>query len=73
MPTPTAWKTYVGKVVRRYKGRGVDYQIWNEANVKGFWSGTTAQMADADQDGRARSFGATTRLRRSWRRRWPPG
>ena len=33
-------------MVRRYKGRGVDYQIWNEANVKGFWSGTTAQMTE---------------------------
>ena len=45
-PSLTAWKTYVAKVVRRYKGRGVDYQIWNEANVKGFWSGSTAQMTE---------------------------
>ena len=45
-PSLTAWKTYVAKVVRRYKGRGVDYQIWNEANVKGFWSGSTVQMTE---------------------------
>jgi Glycosyl hydrolase catalytic core len=45
-PSLTAWKAYVTKVVRRYKGRGVDYQIWNEANVKGFWSGSTAQMTE---------------------------
>jgi hypothetical protein len=45
-PSLTAWRTYVTKVVRRYKGRGVDYQVWNEANVKGFWSGSTAQMTE---------------------------
>ena len=33
MPTQTAWTNYVFKVVNRYKGRGVDYQVWNEANV----------------------------------------
>ena len=42
----TSWKTYVAKVVRRYKGRGVDYQIWNEANVVGFWAGSPAKMAE---------------------------
>jgi len=45
MPTLTSWRTYVGNVVRRYKGRSVDYQVWNEANVSGFWSGTAKQMA----------------------------
>jgi hypothetical protein len=45
MPTQTAWTNYVFKVVNRYKGRGVDYQVWNEANVAGYWNGTAAQMA----------------------------
>lgn len=45
MPTLKSWRNYVGKVVRRYKGRGVDYQVWNEANVSGFWSGTKPQLA----------------------------
>jgi polysaccharide biosynthesis protein PslG len=45
MPTQTSWKTYVAKVVRRYHGRGIDYQVWNEANVQGYWRGTKAQMA----------------------------
>lgn len=45
MPSTTAWRNYVATVVHRYRGRGVDYQIWNEANVPGFWSGTPAQMA----------------------------
>ena len=45
MPRLTAWRNYVGKVVRRYEGRGVDYQVWNEANVSSFWTGSTRQMA----------------------------
>ncbi len=45
MPTQASWTNYVYKVVTRYKGRGVDYQVWNEANVSGYWSGTAAQMA----------------------------
>jgi hypothetical protein len=45
MPTLGSWKNYVAKVVRRYKGKGVDYQVWNEANVAGFWNGTAKQMA----------------------------
>lgn len=45
MPTYAAWTRYVAKVVARYRGRGVDYQVWNEANVRGYWNGTPAQMA----------------------------
>lgn len=45
MPNLTAWRNYVGQVVRRYKGRSVDYQVWNEANVRNYWSGTIRQMA----------------------------
>jgi hypothetical protein len=49
MPRKAAWKKYVTTVVRRYKGRGVDYQVWNEANVVGYWRGTPAQMAKLTQ------------------------
>ena len=49
MPTQTAWRNYVYKVVTRYKGRGVDYQVWNEANVPGYWNGSPAQMAKLTQ------------------------
>lgn len=48
MPTLTAWKTYVTKVVRRY-GTRADYQVWNETNVAGFFAGTPAQMAQLTQ------------------------
>ena len=45
-PKLTPWKRYVRKVALRYKGRGVDYQVWNEGNVPGFWSGTPANLAE---------------------------
>lgn len=38
------WRNYVRTVVRRYKGRIEAYEIWNEPNLAGFWSGTTDQM-----------------------------
>jgi hypothetical protein len=34
----------VKTVVSRYKGRIQAYEIWNEPNLKDFWSGTTDQM-----------------------------
>jgi hypothetical protein len=45
MPTKRSWINYVYRVVNRYKGRHVDYQVWNEANVRSYWRGTTRQMA----------------------------
>lgn len=44
MPNLKAYRTYVRTVTRRY-GAKMDYQVWNEANVPGFWSGSPAQMA----------------------------
>jgi hypothetical protein len=38
------WRTFVRTVVTRYKGRIQAYEIWNEPNLKDFWSGTTDQM-----------------------------
>jgi hypothetical protein len=39
-----AWRTYVRTVVSRYKRRIQAYEIWNEPNLKDFWTGTTDQM-----------------------------
>lgn len=39
-----AWRTFVTTVVSRYKGRIQAYEIWNEPNLKDFWTGTTDQM-----------------------------
>jgi hypothetical protein len=45
-----AWTRYVTTVVNRYKSwngrRGIAaYQVWNEANVRNFWTGSPMQMA----------------------------
>jgi hypothetical protein len=52
MPSdPTAWTNYVRAVVQRYGAktssprRIAAYQVWNEANVTGYWTGTPQQMA----------------------------
>lgn len=34
------WRNYVRAVARRYRGRIRAYEIWNEPNEKGFFSGT---------------------------------
>ena len=44
MPDLGAWRRYVAAVVGRYGDR-IDYQVWNEANIVGYWSGTPGQMA----------------------------
>ena len=38
------WRTYVRTVVQRYKGRIQAYEIWNEPNLKLFWTGNVDQM-----------------------------
>lgn len=43
------WVRYVGAVATRYRGRIDSYQVWNEAALPGFWSGTPAQLADLTQ------------------------
>lgn len=38
------WQNYVTTVVSHCKGRVQAYEIWNEPNNKGFWTGNTLQM-----------------------------
>jgi hypothetical protein len=38
------WRTFVKTVALRYKGRIHAYEVWNEPNLKQFWTGTTDQM-----------------------------
>ncbi len=49
VPSKDAWKTWVTAVAKRYKGQGLAYQIWNEANLSTMWSGTPQQLADLTQ------------------------
>jgi hypothetical protein len=79
MPTLSSWRNYVATVVRRYKGRGVDYQVWNEANVTGYWRGSAAQMAKLTQltkkvvdrnDSRAKVVSPALATRLTGQRKW---
>jgi hypothetical protein len=38
------WRIYVSTVARRYKGRIRNYEIWNEPNLKEYWTGTTKEL-----------------------------
>ena len=40
------WRDYVRTVAQRYKGRVRHYEIWNEPNLKQFYTGSTAAMVD---------------------------
>ncbi|MFM8895651.1 MAG: cellulase family glycosylhydrolase, partial [Actinomycetales bacterium] len=49
VPSMSDWKAWVTAVAKRYKGQGLAYQIWNEANLKTMWSGSPQQLADLTQ------------------------
>src|SRR5437773_11156385 len=40
------WRDYVRTVAQRYKGRVRHYEIWNEPNLRQFYTGSTAAMVD---------------------------
>lgn len=40
------WRLYVRAIVQRYGGRIGAYEMWNEANLQTFWTGSAQQMAD---------------------------
>jgi hypothetical protein len=40
------WRTYVKAVANRYKGRIDAYEIWNEVDYSGFWTGGTAKLLE---------------------------
>jgi hypothetical protein len=44
------WHNYVRTVATRYKGRIHNYEIWNEPNLKGFWTGDVKQMVALTRD-----------------------
>jgi hypothetical protein len=38
------WRTYVRTVAQRYKSRIHNYEIWNEPNLRRFWTGDVKEM-----------------------------
>ena len=43
------YKNYVRAVACHFGGSIFAYEVWNEANIKDFWQGSAAQMADLTQ------------------------
>jgi hypothetical protein len=43
------YTAYVTAVASRYQGRIEGYEVWNEANLQTFWTGTPDQMAELTQ------------------------
>ena len=43
------WRNYVGTVARRYKGRIHAYELWNEVDVKHFWSGDYTKLVELEK------------------------
>jgi polysaccharide biosynthesis protein PslG len=39
------YKTFVSKLMHRYRGRIDSYQVWNESNITTFWTGSQHRMA----------------------------
>jgi hypothetical protein len=46
------WRNYVQRVATRYKGRIHYYEMWNEPNLKGFYTGTMARMLELVKEAR---------------------
>lgn len=42
---PEDWRAYVNAVVDRYGSRIAAYEVWNEASLRTFWTGTANDMA----------------------------
>ncbi len=43
-PNLDDWRAFVTALVTRYKGKISSYEMWNEPNGSGFWTGTPEQM-----------------------------
>jgi hypothetical protein len=43
------WQDYVRTIASRYKGKIYAYEIWNEVNLDGYWTGSVAQMVQIAQ------------------------
>lgn len=45
-PNLDDWSEFVTALVTRYKGKISSYELWNEPNGSGFWTGNPKQMVD---------------------------
>lgn len=76
------WNSWVAEVVNKFGDRISAYQVWNEANLKNFYSGTPKQMAEmtksaydiikaGDPDALVVSASPSTRLANAFDRFFP--
>jgi hypothetical protein len=66
MPPIAQWKAYVAALAlhsKAYWGDAVDLQVWNEANVTQYWSGSPAQMALLTRSAREALWDAGSRAK----------
>lgn len=45
IPDDKSWRDFVRALGERYRGKITRWEIWNEANVKGFWNGSVGDYA----------------------------
>ena len=45
-PNLNDWDNFVRALATRYKGRISSYELWNEPNASGYWSGSPQQMVE---------------------------
>jgi hypothetical protein len=45
-PDLDEWSAFVTALVTRYRGKISSYELWNEPNGSGFWTGTPKQMVE---------------------------
>jgi Glycosyl hydrolases family 39 len=45
-PNMADWEEFVTTLATRYKGKIASYELWNEPNASGFWTGTPKEMAE---------------------------
>jgi hypothetical protein len=43
------WQTFVQAVATRYRGRILAYEVWNEANLSSYWTGSLGDMLQLTQ------------------------
>ena len=44
-PNMADWEEFITTLAKRYKGKIASYELWNEPNASGFWTGTPKEMA----------------------------
>jgi hypothetical protein len=43
------WQTFVQQIVTRYKGKIYAYEVWNEVDLNGYWTGSVSQAVQMAQ------------------------